>query len=120
MEGVDGALDLTATDPHTAIVVLKSIHNRADTNILYARFKIACLDTGLYHVIHQSNVRLLLFVVSRWETAKDGRLQVVNNIIFRLFFFLFFTSDELHFLPLFVPLRGKATTCFVHCFHVYQ
>ena len=43
--------------------------------------------------------------------SKDGPLQLVNNI---------FLSNGPAFLSLFVPLRGKPTTCFVHCVHVYQ
>ena len=54
MEGEGGALDLTASNPHIAVVVLNSIYTKADTHVLKAMFKILCLDTCLYDVIHQS------------------------------------------------------------------
>ena len=34
MKGEDGAVDLTASDPLTAVVVLNSIYTRADTHVL--------------------------------------------------------------------------------------
>ena len=47
--------------------------------------------------------------------SKDGPLQLVNSIIFRPFFSLRPMSIvSYQFCP--VP----PTTCFVHCFHVYQ
>ena len=46
---------------------------------------------------------------------KDGPLQLVTNIKF-LPFSLFFLSDGPPFLPIFVPLRGAPTTCFVIVF----
>ena len=74
MEGEDGTLDLTATGPFTAVSDSNSTctNTRADTHscTLRYRYLISCLDTFLYHVIHQPYVKLLLFVVSRWETAK--------------------------------------------------
>ena len=58
------------------------------------------LDTCLYHMIHQSYVRLLLFVVGNCQTlSKDGPSQLVNSIIFRPFF-LYFASDVHRFLPI--------------------
>ena len=34
MEGEDGASNLTASDPHTAVVVLNSIYTRADAHVV--------------------------------------------------------------------------------------
>ena len=66
-------------------------------------------------MIHQSHVRLLLFVVSRWETAKplskDGPSQLVNSITFRPFF-LFFAVDVHRFLP----ILSRYLTCAQHVF----
>ena len=45
--------------------------------VLYARL---CLDTCVYHVIHQSNVILLLFIWSWWETAKLFKKKDLSNL----------------------------------------
>ena len=71
-----------------------TINKWADTHVIRKLYIgwILCLDTCLYHLIHryQSNVRLLLFVVSRCETAKlcpkTDSSPLVNSIIFRPFF----------------------------------
>ena len=50
---------------------------------------------------------------------KDGPSQLVNSIVFRPFFsFLCVRCPS--FLTNFVPFRRAPTTCFAHCFHVYQ
>ena len=51
--------------------------------------------------------------------SKDGPSQRLNNITFRPFFLLC-VSNCPRFPPLFVPLRCASSTCFAHCFHVYQ
>ena len=62
---------------------------------------ILCLDTCLYHVIHQSHVILLMFVVSRWETAKSCPKTDLRNLwIVSSFVLFFFTSDIHRFLPI--------------------
>ena len=51
--------------------------------------------------------------------SKDGPSQLVNSIIFRPFFsFLCVRCPS--FLTNFVPFRRALTTCFSHCFHVFQ
>ena len=93
----EGALGPTAIVPLTAVDVLNStINTRADTQSctllkLYIG-KLLCLDTCLYHVIHQSYVRLLLFVVSRWETAKLCPKTDFRNLWIVSYFVLFFFS----------------------------
>ena len=77
------------------------------------------------HVPRDTSVLLEIIIVccesvgNRQTLSKDGPSELVNNITFRPFFLLF-ASDDPRFLPLFVPLRGTPTKCFVHCFHVYQ
>ena len=51
--------------------------------------------------------------------SKDGPSQLVNSIIFRPFFSVLCARCPL-FLTNFVPFRRVPTTCFAHCFHVYQ
>ena len=51
--------------------------------------------------------------------SKDGPSQLVNNIIFRPFF-SFLCVRYPSFLTSFVPFQRAPTTCFAHCFHVYQ
>ena len=51
--------------------------------------------------------------------SKDGPSQLVNSIIFGPFFsFLCVRCPS--FLTNFVPFQRAPTTCFAHCFHVYQ
>ena len=93
-----GALDPTAIVPLTAINALNStINTRAVYRYTCTLRKlyigqILCLDTCLYHVIHQSHVRLLLFVVSRWETAKLCPKTDLRNLWIVSYFVLFFFS----------------------------
>ena len=54
-------------------------------------------------MIHQSHVRLLLFVVSRWETTKlcpKTDLRYLWIVSYYVHFFLFFVSDVHRFLPI--------------------
>ena len=118
MEGEVGALYLTASDPCTAVIVLNSIISihtctQADTHVLYAK---VCLETYLYPVIHQSYVRLLLFVVSRWETAKlcpmtDLRKVWIISYFVVCFFFLCvrWPSFKTSFCP--APRRALHVFC---------
>ena len=83
--------------------MFRHMHVPRDTSVL-CEIIIVCLESV-------GNCQLL---------EKDRPLQLVKNIIFRPFSFLFFASDDPRFIPLFALLRGAPTMCFVHCFHVYQ
>ena len=50
--------------------------------------------------------------------SKDGPSQLVNSINYVLFSVLCVRCPL--FLTNFVPIRRVPTTCFAHCFHVYQ
>ena len=98
------ALDPSAIAPLAAVNVLNStINTWADTlRKLYIGL-ILCLDTCLYHVIHQSYVRLLFIIVSRWETAKLCPKTDLRNlwmVSYFVLFLLFFASDIHRFLPI--------------------
>ena len=69
---------------------------------------ILCLDTCLYHVIHQSHVRLLLFVVSRWETAKLCPKTDLRNLWIVSYFVLFSVASDVH---CFWPILSRSDVC---------
>ena len=65
-------------------------------------------------MIHQSHVRILLFVVSRWETAKLCPKTDLRNLWIVSYFVLFsvLCARCPLFLTNFVPFRRVPTTCF--------
>ena len=72
----------------------------------------------LYHVIHK--IIVCCESVGNCQTlSKDGPSKLVNSIIFRPFFCSLRPMSIVSYQ--FCPVPGRVpTTCFAHCFRVYQ
>ena len=69
--------------------------------------------------VSRQNIIVCCESVGNCQTlSKDGPSQLVNSIIFRPFSVLCARCPL--FLTNFVPFLRVPTTCFAHCFHVYQ
>ena len=84
-------------------------------------FKIACLNTLPRDTIVLHKIIIVCCgSVGNYQTlSKDGRSQVVNNIIFRPFV-LFCASNALVFYLFLSRSEVGPTRVWLHCFHVYQ